>query len=57
VGDGDAMGVTSQITQDMLGASEGWLGIDDQFWRKRGRKKARKALSFSSGWRVPAKVS
>src|ERR1700737_3773500 len=27
VGDGDAMGITSQIVQYMLGAAEGWLGI------------------------------
>ena len=29
VGDGDAMGVASQIMQDVLGPAEGWLGIDD----------------------------
>ena len=29
VGDGDAVGVASQIMQHVLGAAEGWLGIDD----------------------------
>jgi hypothetical protein len=38
VGDGDAMGVTGEIGQDLLGAGEGLLGIDDPFtfaqWRE-----------------------
>ena len=29
VGDGDAMGVTGEIAEDMMGTAEGWLGIDD----------------------------
>ena len=29
VGDGDAMGVASQIVENMFGAAEGWLGVDD----------------------------
>ena len=29
VGDGNAMGVASQIVENMLGAAEGWLGVDD----------------------------
>jgi hypothetical protein len=29
VGDGDAMGIASQIKQHMFGAAEGRLGIDD----------------------------
>jgi len=29
VGDGDAMGIASQITQHMMGTAEGGLGIDD----------------------------
>ena len=29
VGDGDAVGIASEIVQNMLGTAEGWLGIDD----------------------------
>ena len=29
VGDGDAMRIASQVMQHMLGAAEGWLGMDD----------------------------
>ena len=29
VGDGDAMGIGAKVPQDMLGTTEGWLGIDD----------------------------
>ena len=29
VGDGDAMGVASQIVENMFGAAEGRLGVDD----------------------------
>jgi hypothetical protein len=29
VGDGNAMGIASQITQHMMGTAEGGLGIDD----------------------------
>ena len=29
VGDGDAVRIASEIVQNMLGAAEGWLGIDD----------------------------
>jgi hypothetical protein len=29
VGDGDAVRLTSEIVQNMLGTAEGWLGMDD----------------------------
>ena len=29
VGDGDAMGVAGQVVENMFGAAEGWLGVDD----------------------------
>jgi hypothetical protein len=29
VGDGYSMGIAGQVVEDMLGAAEGWLGIDD----------------------------
>ena len=29
VGDRDPMGVAGQVVENMFGAAEGWLGIDD----------------------------
>ena len=29
VGNGYAMGVAGQVVEDMYGAAEGWLGVDD----------------------------
>ena len=29
VGDGDAMGVAGQVVENVFGAAEGWLGVDD----------------------------
>ena len=29
VGDGDAMGVASQIVENLFGTAEGWFGVDD----------------------------
>jgi len=29
VGDGDAMGVTGQVVENMFCAAEGWLSVDD----------------------------
>jgi hypothetical protein len=29
VGDGDAMGVAGQVVENMFGAAERWLGVDD----------------------------
>src|SRR5216683_7359776 len=40
VGDGDAMDVTSQIVQHMLGSAEGWLGIDDPVLLGKGTQKS-----------------
>jgi len=31
IGDGDAMGVTAEITQYLFGTTEGRLGVDDPF--------------------------
>ena len=28
VGDGDAMGIAAQILEHILGATEGWFGVD-----------------------------
>ena len=31
VGDGNAMGVAAEIGEDLIGATKGWLGVDDPF--------------------------
>jgi hypothetical protein len=28
VGDGDAVGIASQVVENIFGATEGWLGVD-----------------------------
>ena len=36
VGDGDAVGVSAEIAQGMLGSSEGALGVDDPVVAEQG---------------------
>ena len=36
VGDGDAMGVAAEIAEDVMGAAEGWFGIDDPWLTEQG---------------------
>ena len=36
IGDGDAMGVAGEITDDMLGSAERWFGIDHPVVVKQG---------------------
>ena len=44
IGDGYAMGVASQIMQDMLGPAERRLGVDDPVFAKQGTKEAMNAF-------------
>jgi hypothetical protein len=34
VGDGDAVGVTAEIVEHILGAAEGWFGVDHPVFAK-----------------------
>jgi len=36
VGDGNAMGVTGEIAEHMMGTAEGWLGVDDPVLTEQG---------------------
>ena len=36
VRDGDAMGITSQVLQDVVWSAKGWFGIDDPILLKQG---------------------
>ena len=47
VGDGDAVGVASQTMQHVLGAAEGWLGIDDPVLVEELSEKLAKAMWIS----------
>jgi hypothetical protein len=40
VGDGDAMGVASEIAEDMMGTAEGWFGIDDPGLTEQGAQES-----------------
>src|SRR4030095_8120542 len=44
VGDGDTMGVASEVTDHVLGAAEGGLGIDNPVLAKQRPEKRREAL-------------
>ena len=55
VGDGDAMSVTTQILEHILGAAEGWFGETTQSLRNSGRSQAAKILGWASRVRSPAK--
>src|SRR5215475_8381038 len=39
IGNGHAMGVAGQVTDDMLGSAERWFGIDDPVVAKQGAQK------------------
>jgi hypothetical protein len=43
VGDGNAMSVTGQVVENMFGATEGWLGVDDPVVSEHLPKKAGEA--------------
>ena len=40
VGDGDAMGVAAEIAEDVMGAAEGWFGIDDPWLTEQGAQES-----------------
>ena len=44
IGDGDTMGVAPEVTDHLLGAAEGGLGIDDPVLAKQRSEKRREAL-------------
>ena len=47
VGDGDAVRITGEIVQNMLGTAEGWLGIDDPILVEELSEKLAKAMWLS----------
>jgi len=49
VGDGDAMGVKAEILEDILGAAEGWLGVDHPGLTKRRSQPGGEGFGMSEG--------
>jgi hypothetical protein len=47
VGDGDAVGIASEIVQNMFGTAEGWLGVDDPVLMEELSEKLAKTTWFS----------
>ena len=44
VGDGNAMGVAAEIAEDVMGAAEGWFGIDDPWLTEQGAQESGKGF-------------
>ena len=53
VGDSDAMGVTGQVVEDILGSAEGWLGVNDPILSKQGTEQSTESLRILKGFLVP----
>ena len=47
VGDGDTMGITSQVLQDVVWSAKGWLGINDPVLLKQRAQETAEALFVS----------
>ena len=53
VGDGDAMGVTGQVVQDVFGSAEGWLGVNDPVLSKQGTEQSTELLGIPKDCLLP----
>jgi len=46
VGDGDPVGIAAEILQDVLGAAEGWFGVDDPVFAEDRTQPGREELGM-----------
>ena len=46
VGDGDPVGIAAEILQDVLGAAEGWFGVDDPVFAEERTQPGREELGM-----------
>jgi len=46
VGDGDTVGIASEILQHVLGSTEGWFGVDDPVFAEEGTQPGGKELGM-----------
>jgi len=56
VGDGDAMGVTAEIVEHILGAPEGWLGVDYPVFAKQRSQPGGEEFGLREPRQIPGKV-
>src|ERR1700686_3618690 len=56
VGDGDAMGVTAEIVEHILGAAEGWLGVDHPVFAKQRSQPGGEEFGLREERQIPGKV-
>jgi hypothetical protein len=56
VGDGDAMGVTAEIVEHILGAAEGWLGVDYPVFAKQRSQPGGEEFGMREPRQIPGKV-
>ena len=56
VGDGDAVGVTAEIVEHILGAAEGWLGVDHPVFAKQRSQPGGEEFGLREPRQIPGKV-
>jgi hypothetical protein len=56
IGDGDAMGVTAEILEHILGAAEGWLGVDYPVFAKQRSQPGGEGFGLRKLRQIPGKV-
>jgi len=56
VGDGDTVGVTAEILEHILGAAEGWLGVDHPFFAKQRSQPGGEEFGLREERQIPGKV-
>ena len=56
VGDGHAMGVAAEILEHILGAAEGWFGVDDPVFAKQRSQPGGEEFGLREQRQIPGKV-
>lgn len=56
VGDGDTVGVTAEILEHILGAAEGWLGVDHPVFAKQRSQPGGEEFGLREERQIPGKV-
>ena len=56
VGDGYAMGVAAQVVQHILGATEGWFGVDHPLFSEQGPQPSRENLGVRKAGQISGEV-
>ena len=56
VGDGDAMGVAAEILEHIVGAAEGWFGVDDPVFSEQRSQPGSEDLGLREQCQIAGKV-